>query len=134
MGTTNQWVPQLLNVDSNRDYAPCPFKGGWYQWMRNLVACAAMTEPTGKRGMFAVVYADGPFPMARKVGSPEWREFTRCAEGRSVPVATVSYQKLVRWALAAASEDDVALLERLEKWVERKIDSVAGASSGPPPS
>jgi hypothetical protein len=122
------WVPQVLDIDASIDHEPCPFRGGWYQWMRNLVACAALTQSTKKQGLFAVVYADGPFPMARKIRSPEWQAFTRCVHGRSVPVAAASYQELLAQALGVASGPDVAVLERLKKWVERKVATVAGTS------
>lgn len=118
-------VPRVLEIDETADLRPCPFRGGWYQWMRNLVACAALAEKASKCSAFLVVYADGPFPMAKKVQDDDWAEFSRLTEGREVSLVAVSYQSLIQFACEAASSQDRPVLQRLAAWINRKITDVA---------
>lgn len=122
-------IPQVLTIQSDVDRRPCPFSGGWYQWMRNLVACYAMCDTPPKQGAFIVVYADGPFPMARKIATRNWQDFVTLTSGRNVPLRTVSYQQLIEIAVAAAESPDRDVVERLRDWVHRKVGEVA--ANGP---
>ena len=118
------WVPQVLDIDSSIDYAPCPFAGGAYQWMRNLVAAAALAAESALRPAFVVVYADGAFPMPAKIRSPEWREFAARLTGR-VPLRTVSYQDILRWASEAVDDAERSVVASCNAWVEGKIREAA---------
>lgn len=118
-------VPEIMNVDPLQDYTPCPFAGGWYQWMRNLAAAAALGRAVGAPSAFVVVYADGPFPMAQKVKGPAWAALALAVAGRAVPLRAVSYQELLRLARQAASNDDAQTLDELTQWIERKLSLAA---------
>ena len=117
-------VHSVLGIEPSFDYRPCPFSGGWYQWMRNLVAARALSIAKGVPSAFIVVFADGPFPMARKVRVAEWNELISRTTGREVPMAAMSYQSLLALALRVASSVDRAVLTELHDWVERKVRSV----------
>jgi hypothetical protein len=123
-------VPEVLGIDAETDHRPCPFFGGWYQWMRNLVAALAMMKESGLPAAFVVVFADGPFPMARKVASTEWKQLTASAEGGTVPLRAVSYQQLLESARTAATPADRPIVAELNAWVERKM-MVAAAERVP---
>ena len=114
-------VPEVLSVRNDIDYLPCPFRDGEFQWMRNLVACRALAKEAGKEGAFVIVYADGPFPMAKKVCSQRWRDFVSLTRGKQVPLRHISYQELIRKATAAATPGDAAVLKELAVWVEGKV-------------
>lgn len=122
------YVSSIMKVDPAVDHYPCPFNGGWYQWMRNLVAAAAMGKRDEVPAAFVIVYADGPFSMARKVRSPEWQKLTACVEGGAVPLRTISYQDLLKLALAASTLDDRSLLIDLEKWMDGKYARVKAST------
>ncbi|GFO67495.1 hypothetical protein GMLC_10740 [Geomonas limicola] len=125
-------VPRILSIGSDVDHSPCPFKGGWFQWMRNLAACSAMTESSKKRGAFVVLYMDGPFPMAKRIRSSEWQKLISLTEGRTVPLITVSYQEMLVIAMEAAAPYDTPVLKRLEDWMQQKalkVSAQKGASS-----
>ncbi|OQB76662.1 MAG: hypothetical protein BWX92_01587 [Deltaproteobacteria bacterium ADurb.Bin135] len=124
-----EYVPRVLEIDSATDHRPCPFRGGWYQWMRNLVACDAIAQASGNRGIFVVLYADGPFAMAEKVASPEWRDFCSLTEGKAVKFITLSYQDFLACTTAAAAPPDVQVLTRLRDWVNGKIDTVGNSTN-----
>ena len=114
-------VPDVMNIDPFENHTPCPFSGGWYQWMRNLVSAAALGRQAGVRSAFVVVYADGPFPMAQKINNPAWSDLLRTVEGREVPLRAVSYQELLQVARGAARELDACTLDELTRWIERKL-------------
>lgn len=123
------FVLEVLTIDRGREHRPCPFVGGWYQWMRNLVAARALGRYRGLPSAFVVTYTDGPFPMARKVATDDWTRLNALAEGRAVPFRTTSYQRL--WAVASAvvSERDRPTLDELEAWLERKVAAAGKAEA-----
>ncbi len=118
-------VPSVLSIANEVDHLPCPFKDGWYQWMRNLVACRSIAESTGKQGAFVILYADGPFSMAKKIRSLDWQKFQALTAGKAVPLITMSYQELLALATATAVPADVSVMKRLSAWVDRKVTKVA---------
>lgn len=120
-------IPDVLNVDVARDHRPCPFAGGWYQWMRNLVAARAMGRDRGLPSACVVTFTDGQYPMARKVTSDDWTRLNALTEGRAVPLRTISYQRLQTLAMLAAAEGDRSLLSELRAWIERKTTAVGKA-------
>jgi hypothetical protein len=117
-------VPQVLRIDPEIDHLPCPFDGGWYQWMRNLVSAAAMADESRLSPAFVIVYADGPFAMPRKLRTESWREFTELLTTR-VPLRVVSYQQLLSWAVGVTTGDDQTILRACSTWVDRKIAAAA---------
>jgi hypothetical protein len=119
-------IPDVLKIDRGLEHRPCPFVGGWYQWMRNLVAARALGRDCGLPSAFVVTYTDGPFPMARKVTTNDWTRLNALAEGRAVPFRTTSYQRLESVAMAVASDRDRLMLCELGAWMERKRTAVAG--------
>jgi hypothetical protein len=121
-------VPRVLSVANDVDHRPCPFKGGWYQWMRNLVACGIISELSHKQGAFVILYADGPFPMAEKIDSSGWQEFQSLTAGKAIPLITMSYQELLALATAAVAPADAAVMRRLSAWVDQKVATVGGAT------
>lgn len=118
-------IPKVLNIDASVDHRPCPFAGSWYQWMRNLVASLALARQASMRAAVIVVYADGPFPVARHVHGEDWARFMGLVRGE-VPLRVVSYQTLLTWAKSAAISADLQLVEDLQAWILAKISRVAG--------
>ena len=120
-----EWIPRVFSIDADVDHRRCPFAGSWYQWMRNLVACAAMSEKQGQKGIFVVVYAGGAdsvgFPMARKVSGEDWRKLKRMVHNGPVSLEAVSYERLLQLAKEVATGPDAEVLLRLGAWLERKM-------------
>lgn len=119
-------IPEILDIDPGVDHVPCPFNGGAYQWMRNLVAARKLAAAR-QRPACAIVYADGPFPMAKKVAGKEWQAFKARTAGKSVPLTEMSYQRVLDTLRASATTEDRSLLERLTAWATQRIDEVAAA-------
>lgn len=120
------WAPRVMGLDADVDHDPCPLAGGTYQWLRNLASAAAMSEKEGLVPAFVVVYADGAFPMAAKVRSETWREFSDAVSTGEVPFRWVSYQWLATIATQSAAGER-AVFERLQGWLQDKIRDVHGA-------
>jgi hypothetical protein len=121
-----EFVPEVLTIDRRHEYYPCPFAGGWYQWMRNLVAARVLGRERGLPSAFVVTYTDGPFPMALKVATDDWNRLNALAEGRAVPFRTTSYQRLQAVARAVVSGRDRMTLDELDVWMKRKVVAVTG--------
>lgn len=121
-------IQDVLDIDPESDYRPCPFVGGWYQWMRNLVAARALAIRAGKTAMFVLLYVEGPFPMAKKIVSNEWAQFVRLVAGHAVALRTTSYQRLNSLAADATMGHDRLILGELATWMERKFAGAARKS------
>lgn len=117
-------IPELLAIDAEADHDPCPFAGGWYQWMRNIVAARALSVSAGKAGAFVLAYADGPFPMAGHVASSDWSRLEALVRG-VVPLRAVSYQQLLQVAARAVVAAERGIVSELDSWVNGKIATVA---------
>jgi hypothetical protein len=126
-------VPEVLAVDPEVDYQPCPFAGEGYQWMRNLVSARALSAPQGVAGAFVLAYADGPFPVARHVRSASWTDFLSTVRpARSSASARARY--LVEAVQPAPRPEDQTLVrlscleddaegEELEVLWEKEVDA-----------
>lgn len=121
--------PDVFGYDANSSYAPCPFAGSWFQWMRNLTTCAAVARNASLRPAFVVVYADGPgLPMAERVRRPEWQRLVSRVNPAAITFRALSFQSMVLLARAACPGE--AVWADLAAWVERKIASVRGIWPG----
>jgi len=109
-------IPEVFYYNQALDYDPCPFKGPWFQWMRNVVGCYERARVQGLRPAFFVIYADSElFPMPKKLKGKEWKGFTSKVRDEKITVGARSYQQLVSDALAATDEDPV--YKELKRWV-----------------
>ena len=115
-----EYIPDVLGVRADVVHPVCPFAGGAYQWMRNLVAAHALTQSLGRPHAFVITYADGPFSMPRKIKSKAWREFTARLTG-AVALREVSFQSLIAVARHASVRSDTVLLDRLAQRIEGKV-------------
>ncbi len=119
-------MPEVFNFPADLGYAPCPFAGPWFQWMRNLTICRAVSQRYGLQPAFVLAYADGPtLPMAARVRSPDWERFTKVLNPKGVPVQVRSIQSIVQ-AVIAADPSEPQWME-LQQWMDRKIESVCRA-------
>ncbi|MCC7358631.1 MAG: hypothetical protein IT317_04095 [Anaerolineales bacterium] len=110
------WVPRIFKVNPETDHQPCPFAGPWYQWMRLMTITAAVAEREARQPAFAVVYVDATrLPMARK----DWTAFRAILRDDAMPFHTLSFQRVLVLAAAAAPHDPV--WPELTAWVEGKI-------------
>jgi hypothetical protein len=92
--------------------------------MRNLVAARALAHSRQHPHNFIIAYADGPFPMARKIGANDWNQFNELLT-ESVKLRAVSFQRLISLALEASGSSDVLILQQLEAWLSERIRRVA---------
>ena len=131
-----QHVPSILGLQPDEDHVPCPFSGGWYQWMRNLAAARALSLRLARPTAFIIAFADGDLPMAHKLGyqghppSMEWTQFGKHVEKGQVPLRTVTYQSLLEVAHDATPEPEQQVLADLKDWMERKIDGSISIRNG----
>jgi hypothetical protein len=119
------YIPAVFGYEAEDKYAPCPFAGPWFQWMRNLTTCYAVGRQHGLKPAFVVVYADGPgLSMAGRIHTPEWQWLNSRVEPTAVTFRTMSYQTLLRLAREVSPANPV--WPELTAWVNRKIRSVCG--------
>lgn len=123
-------VPDILDISADQDLTPCPFSGGWYQWMRNLVSAAALGRELDVATAFVLVYSDGPFPMASKVRDADWQALAASVTGRAVLLRAVSYQQLLHLARSVCLPEDDMELGQLSAWLEQKVSNAVRRHHG----
>jgi len=125
------YIPRLLEIDHEEASKACPFKGEDYQWMRNVVACAAKAEKDNKKGVFFVVYADLPEERGvslSRCARESWPRFRETVKPGTIDVGEVSYLDLLDVATEAAGTD-ADVIRELRSWVEDKARRAASHRS-----
>lgn len=110
------YIPKVFALDPAANYAPCPFAGDAYQWMRNVVLAAAIGEHWNLKAAAVGAFADHPsFPTARKAR----RGLLDPSLGGQATITPISYQEII--AMACHVGLDQQLWNDLAAWVEQKI-------------
>jgi hypothetical protein len=110
-------IPAIFDLDAATAYAPCPFKGETFQWMRNLALAHELGRNQRKAAACVVAYASGgDFPTETKADNLAW--LPPLADGARGPVMA-SYQRIVE--LAAETDGDPCW-GRLADWIARKVE------------
>jgi hypothetical protein len=125
-------VPEIFQVCADATYSPCPFAGGEYQWMRNLVLARELSRTTGLTAGFCVVFADHPaLPFLKHLQSHAWSRLNEMLIPATVPFSWFSYQDLMQRAIRdlKTAGSDTSSWERLRDWVVAKIER-AGCRRG----
>jgi hypothetical protein len=123
-----EYVPRVLSIESDVDRRPCPFKGGWFQWMRNMVAAAALADSRRKRGATVLIHAGANLPMEAYFKSVDWEAFTALPKAAAIPLLVATYDELLKIGATAAIPKDAETLNHLRGWIQRKIDQVTRAN------
>lgn len=127
-----RWIPRYFVLDNAQSYAPCPFAGPAYQYMRNLLVAGRIARWNKRRGAFGIVYAEGKhFPMAVEVtdANSEWGRFkTLLRSDCAVSVGAISYQELLELWYKKHPTDTT--LNELAKWVRQKVEHAEGVMTG----
>ena len=122
-------IPEIFDFDSGTDYAECPFKGGWFQWMRNLALCHELAKACNRHGKAIVVYVDSShMPFKQKMASGDWAEFLKALKKKTL-LSTLSYQRVLELGAEALKPfvDERQAWEGLKKHVQDKVAKAESA-------
>ncbi|ACP21984.1 hypothetical protein NGR_b05250 (plasmid) [Sinorhizobium fredii NGR234] len=115
------YIPKLFDLDPTAEYAPCPFAGDAYQWMRNAVLAAAIGKHRNLHAAAVAAFADHPnFPTARKA---KLGLFDARLGGGQAAITPISYQEIIEIARQVGL--DQQLWTDLSEWVGEKITRVS---------
>ena len=122
-------IPEVFRYDVAVDQAPCAFKDGGFQLMRNAILAWRLAHDEGIKAAVVILYADSPnflFPIWLASGGFE--KFGASLRQDQIVCRAVSYQAFLRTALAAvpAGESNTKWRE-LSSWIERKIANAAAS-------
>jgi hypothetical protein len=118
-----EYVPYVFSFDSGLDYIPCPFSGSWFQWMRNLTLAESLSQESGKKVAFCIIYVDSlSLPITQMLSSQEWSNLCEKLRDNTVKVTTYSYQQILQMAERVDPGNRVWL--ELSQWITRKVESV----------
>jgi hypothetical protein len=122
-----QHIPALFALSDVGSHSPCPFSGENYQWMRNIVLCAALSTHRRVPGGFILAFAArAGLSMSDKVASGAWSSMLRLRSQSAVPVRAISFQELVARAQSLmTSPESQAVWRKLGSWIDDKITRVS---------
>jgi len=116
------YVPKVFEIDPDMEHRPCPFRGEWYQLMRNLTLAAALREKCNKSTAVVVVYADHPnSPMAKWLQQPDWANFNSCLKPCAFPFQPWSYKEFI--GRIQRSDPQNTKWVDLDCWISNKINT-----------
>jgi hypothetical protein len=111
------YIPKVLALDPAADYAPCPFAGDAYQWMRNAVLAAALGEHRNLQAAAVAAFADHPsFPTARKA---KLGLLDPSFYNDQAAITPISYQEIIDIAHQVGLDQE--LWASLSAWLDHKI-------------
>ncbi len=122
-----RYIPEVLRLDPQLIYKPCPFSGSLYQWMRNMVLCWRIASVAGIQPVFVIAFAHGEgLPMSDRIRSKAWDLLFAPVRREAIVFQTMSYQEIIRTAMVAigSAGKDIDVWVKLERWAERKIATV----------
>lgn len=116
----NYWkyIDLIYDYSSKESYSACPFKGGHYQWMRNLCFAYSLKEKTGKDVKSYICFDDANFcPMKKKFDKNYLSEINQHVK-QEYQFNIVTYQKIIESAINISLDNNV--WKELKKWVVNK--------------
>jgi hypothetical protein len=120
-------IHKTFSYDASVNYAPCPFRGDFFQLMRNVVLAWQLAQDGSAVPAFVTIYADSPMlPFPKWIASPRWQQFTQSLRPWEIVCRAVSYQALINLAILAVDDGGEAstLWRELGSWIDRKIATV----------
>ncbi|MEY9783941.1 PGN_0703 family putative restriction endonuclease [Sinorhizobium fredii] len=119
-----EFIPEVFSLNPAGDYAPCPFAGEAYQWMRNAVLAAAIGKHRNLQAAAIAAFADHPnFPTARKAK----RSLIDPSLGHPAAITPISYQEIIDIARQAGLDQE--LWTKLSAWLDEKIARASSRST-----
>lgn len=116
------YIPKIYDFSNQEDYIPCPFKGGHYQWMRNLCFAYSMQKSVNKKTTSYICYDDADFcPMKKKFDNEYLSNINKHVKS-DFQFYIVTYQKIIETGIMISREDSNWTL--LKKWVSDKEEKV----------
>lgn len=128
-------IPEAFWYDANISHIPCPFRGDFFQLMRNVVLAWQIAQDERVTPAFVTIYADSPMlPFPEWIGSPEWQRFTQSLRPQQIVCRAVSYQAFIDLAIRTVEDAGEAssLWRELGAWIDRKLTTVVATRSSPP--
>lgn len=113
-------IPEIFGLNAERDYCPCPFKGGAYQWMRSVILADRLAAARDISAAVIAAYADADsLPTAKEARSGRLGFAPVSGDQLVIPI---SYRSII--AIARSVSDNPTEWDELARWVERKIKAV----------
>lgn len=95
-------IPKVFQYDATVDHAPCPFRDGGFQLMRNTTLAWRIAQDENIAPAFVILYADSPkLPFPTLLASGGFEKFRAPLRQDQTACRAVSYQMFVQSALAA---------------------------------
>lgn len=120
------FTPKVFQFEPDGSYNPCPFRGSWFQLMRNAVLAQIVAERRSSEAAFIVVYADSSdLPIPQWLASSDWQKFLGCLQPNRTALskAATSFQNFIALGSGVAQTHPASSTawNALGHWIEQKI-------------
>jgi restriction endonuclease-like protein len=118
-------IPNVFNLSATNVYAPCPFAGSGFQWMRNLTVCQLVAAKQRLQPCCVIVYVDKPtLAMPAYFESQGWVDFAQtCANRAPLPMPLAQFLELAS-STERSFGGGAGSWGTLAKWITKKVAGV----------
>lgn len=131
-------IPGLFGLDAAVDHCPCPFKGSWYQWMRNVVTAHRLAVPGNRTAAFVLAYASSAserhLPIQNYVATDDWKGFRAQVNAALVKVHATALGEIVSTAQAGCRGRSREVLSELQEWIGSRVSRAVARTKRRPQS
>ena len=115
------YIDALTDFEKDKDYNPCPFKGGEYQWMRNICFAKAYAKHKISE-CYLVYYKSEKCPISKNVNNGTYLGKLKGKIKDKKSFQPISYNELLGKAISYLDFDDVEkqIWVDLQKWIKNK--------------
>lgn len=116
-----EYIDTLTDFSKDKDYNPCPFKGGEYQWVRNI--CFAKTYAKNKSSeCYLVYYRSNKCSISKKVDNGTYLGKLKGKIKNPKSFLPISYNELLEKVISYFDFDanEKKIWSDLQKWLINK--------------
>lgn len=114
------YISEIYGIDKNVPLLPCPFKGGQYQWMRNICFSTALGKKNNKKSQSFICYADFDFCSIKRKMDAGYLDVINSKVKTSYQIKAITYQNLIEQAIMLTNDSEKQSWIELKEWVENK--------------
>ena len=114
------YIAKTYNLDVNNPIIPCPFKGGEYQWMRNVCLGCSLGEREKKEVKVYICYADFPSCPIKKKMDKGYLNIINSNLRENYHISTITYQAIIEAGIKLSTGSEHSDWLNLRDWIQNK--------------
>ena len=117
------YIKNIYEIDTNKDYMPCPFSKSHYQWMRNMCTAQALADLRNKKSRFFICYYDSDICKMKEKFDFNYLEDINKLVKPGKMVKSITYNELIDKAISITNNYENCWSE-LKDWLNNKVEII----------